>query len=133
MEVVVNPQGQIDHLHGFGNDFGTAAKTSEKMTDVAVVLLDRESQVFAGEELIFRDEPMETFPIVGEESFAFDTDFVEKLATEPAPAKAGVASSRPPSTQAMVRRATRSYARQIHRLQVFFCNCPGARLDRRLP
>jgi hypothetical protein len=120
VEVVIDPQGQINHLFGFENDFGAAAKTSKEMADVAVVLLDREGQVFAGEELIFRDEPVETLPIVGEESFAFDADFVEELSTEPAPAQAGVASSRPPSTQAMVRRATGSYARQIHSLQVFF-------------
>ena len=81
MEMMVDPQGQINHFFGFRNDFGAAAKTGEEMADVAVVLLDRESQVFAGEELIFRDEPVETFPIVGEESFAFDTNFVEELLT----------------------------------------------------
>ena len=56
MEVVINPQGEIDHLHSFGNNFGTAAEASEKMADIAVVLLDGEGQVFAGEELVFGDE-----------------------------------------------------------------------------
>ena len=43
VEMVVDPQGQINHLFGFGNDFGATAKTSEEMADVAVILLDRES------------------------------------------------------------------------------------------
>ena len=50
---MIDAQGQINHLHGFGNDFGTAAEAREKMADVAVVLLDGEGQVFAGEELVF--------------------------------------------------------------------------------
>ena len=120
MEVVINPQGEIDHLHSFGNDFGTAAEASEKMADIAVVLLDGEGQVFAGEELVFGDETVKTVPVVGEEGLAFEADFIEELLTEPAPAKAGVASSRPPSTQATVRRATGSYARQTQSLQVLF-------------
>ena len=51
------------------------------MADVAVVLLDGEGQVLAGEELIFGDEAMETLPIVGQECMAFDADFIEKLLT----------------------------------------------------
>ena len=58
---MIDAQGQIDHLHGFGNDFGPAAKAREKMADVAVVLLDREGQVFAGEELVFGDETVKPF------------------------------------------------------------------------
>ena len=45
MEVVVNPQGQIDHLDGFGDDLGTAAETGQEMANVAVVLLDGKGQV----------------------------------------------------------------------------------------
>ena len=67
MEVMINTEGQIDHLHSFGNDFGPAAEAREKMADVAVVLLDREGQVFACEELAFGDKPMEPVPVVGEE------------------------------------------------------------------
>jgi hypothetical protein len=61
---MIDAQRQIDHLHGFGNDFGPAAEAREKMADVAVVLLDREGQVFAREELVFGDKPMEPFPVV---------------------------------------------------------------------
>ena len=78
VEVVINPQGEIDHSLDFGNDFGFAAKTSEEMADVAVVLLDGKGQVFAREELIFGDKAMEAFPIVGEKSFAFKADFVDE-------------------------------------------------------
>src|ERR1700757_4921600 len=117
---MIDAQGQVNHFHGFGNDFGTASEAREKMADVAVVLLDGEGQVFAGEELVFGDQAMEAFPVVGQEGFAFDADFIKELLTEPAPAKAGVASSRPPSIQATVRRRTASYARQTQSLQVFF-------------
>ena len=63
---MIDAQGQIDHLHGFGNDFGAAAEAREKMADVAVVLLDGEGQVFAGEELVFGDETVKAVPVVGE-------------------------------------------------------------------
>ena len=53
MEVVINPQGEIDHFLGLGDHLGLAAEAREKMADVAVVLLDGEGQVFAREELIF--------------------------------------------------------------------------------
>src|SRR4051794_11068121 len=48
------------------------------MADVTVVLLDREGQVLAREELLGRDQPVETFPIVGHEDVAVDADPVEK-------------------------------------------------------
>jgi hypothetical protein len=41
VEVVINPQGEIDHFFGLGNNLGLAAEASEKMADIAVVLLDR--------------------------------------------------------------------------------------------
>ena len=78
---MIDAQGQIDHLHGFGNDFGPAAEPREKMADIAVVLLDREGQVFAREELVFGDEPMEPVPVVGEEGLAREADFIEELLT----------------------------------------------------
>src|ERR1700753_3367451 len=78
---MIDAQGQIDHLHGFGNDFGTAAEAREKMADVAVVLLDGEGQVFAGEELVFGDETVKAFPVVGEEGLALEADFIEELLT----------------------------------------------------
>jgi hypothetical protein len=40
MKMVVNPQGQIDHLNGFGNDLGAAPETGPELANVAVVLLD---------------------------------------------------------------------------------------------
>ena len=58
------------------------------MADVAVVLLDGESQVFAGEELVFGDETVKAVPVVGEDGLALEADFIEELLTEPAPAKA---------------------------------------------
>src|ERR1700761_2742161 len=120
MKVMIRPQGQIDHEGDFGDNLGAAAETGDKVTNVAVVLLDGEDQVFAGEELILRNEAVKAFLIVGQEGFALDANFIEELLTEPAPAKAGVASSRPPSTQATVRRCTASYARQIQSFSVFF-------------
>ena len=81
MKVMIDAQGQIDHLHSFGNDFGPAAEAREKMADVAVVLLDREGQVFAGEELVFRDETVKAVPVVGEEGLAREADFIEELLT----------------------------------------------------
>ena len=79
--MMIDAQGQIDHLHGFGNDFGPAAEAREKMADVAVVLLDGEGQVFAGEELVFGDEAVETFPIVGEEGLTREADFIKEPLT----------------------------------------------------
>ena len=52
------------------------------MTDVAVVLLDGKAQVLAGEELVFGNEAMKTFPVVGQERVAFEADFIEKFLTE---------------------------------------------------
>ena len=77
VEVMIDAQGQIDHLHGFG----TAAETGDEVTNIAVVLLDGEGQVFAGEELILRNEAVKPFPIVGQEGFALDPDFIEELLT----------------------------------------------------
>ena len=85
---MIKAQGQIDHEGDFGDDLGAAAKASEEVANVAVVLLDAEGQVFAGEELVFGDQAMEAFPVVGQEGFAFDADFIKELLTEPAPAKA---------------------------------------------
>jgi hypothetical protein len=51
------------------------------MADIAVILLDGKSQVFAGEELSFGDEAMKAFPVVSQERVAFEPDFVEVLLT----------------------------------------------------
>ena len=81
MKVMIKPQGQIDHEGDFGDDLGAAAETGDEVTNVAVVLLDGEGQVFAGEELILRNEAMKAFPIVGQEGFALDPNFIEELLT----------------------------------------------------
>ena len=82
---MIDAQRQINHFHGFGNDFGTAAEARQKMADVAVVLLDGEGQVFAGDELVFGDQTVKAFPVVGKEGLALAVDFIEELLTEPAP------------------------------------------------
>ncbi len=41
VEVVVDPQRQIDHFHDLGDNFCAAAKPREEVTNVAVILLDR--------------------------------------------------------------------------------------------
>src|SRR4051812_27257702 len=51
------------------------------VADVAVVLLDREGQVLAREQLFLRDQPLETFPIISHEDVAVDADLVEKSPT----------------------------------------------------
>jgi hypothetical protein len=81
VEVVINSQGEIDHFLSLGNNLGLAAESSEKMADIAIVLLDGEGQVFAGEKLGFWDEPMEPFPIVGDEGFAVEADFINEPLT----------------------------------------------------
>src|SRR3954465_5781801 len=94
------------------------------VADVAVVLLDREGQVLAREQSILRDQPVEALPIVRQEDVALDADPAEQspagaLTTPPPPlvrSRRQVPSSRPPSSQARVRRATGSKARQSQTL-----------------
>ena len=81
MKVMVKPQGQINHESAFGDDFAAAAEARHEMANVAVVLLNGEGQILAGEELICGNEAMEAFPIVGQEGFAFNPDFREELLT----------------------------------------------------
>ena len=79
VEVMVNPQRQINHFDDLGDDLRAAAEPCEKVANVAVVLFDRDGQVFAGEELVLRDEAVIALPIIGDERLAFDADFVEEL------------------------------------------------------
>jgi hypothetical protein len=67
------------------------------MPDIAVVLLDENGQVLAGEKLLFGDQAVVAVPIVGDERFAFEADFVEEFLA--------CRVSRRPITQATVRRA----------------------------
>src|SRR2546421_6673350 len=72
------PERRVDHVSGTRGDLRPTAKASEVMADVAVVLLDREGQVLAREELLCRDQAVEAFPVVGQEDVALDADLVEK-------------------------------------------------------
>ena len=71
--------------------------TVRESGDVAVVLFDGDGQVFAGEELVIRDEAVIALPIIGDERLAFEADFVEELLA------CGVITAT--GAQAMVRRA----------------------------
>src|SRR3954452_4837392 len=75
------PEGAVDHVAGARGDLRAAAEAGEVVTDVAVVLLDREGQILAREELLGRDQPLETFPIISHEDVAVDADLVEKSPT----------------------------------------------------
>jgi hypothetical protein len=81
VEEVIEAEGQIDHLLDLGNNLGTAAETGDEVTDVAVVLLDGEGQVLAGKELVFGDEAVIAFPVVGDELASGHADFIEKPLT----------------------------------------------------
>ena len=81
VEVTVESQRQIDHFHGLGDNFCAAAKACEEVTNVAVVLFDGHGQVFAGEELVLRDEAVIALPVISDEGLALDADFVEEFLT----------------------------------------------------
>src|SRR3954466_10889673 len=72
------PERPVDHVAGARGDLGAAAEAGEVVADVAVVLLDRERQVLAGEQLLRRDQPVEALPVVGHEDVALDADLVEQ-------------------------------------------------------
>src|SRR3954470_1654638 len=76
--MVQEPERRVDHVTGARGDLGTATKTGEIVADVAVVLLDREGQILASEELLRRNQPVKAFPVVGQEDTALDADLVEK-------------------------------------------------------
>src|SRR3954462_12408215 len=65
-------------MTGARGDLRAATETGEGVADVAVVLLDWEGQVLAGEELLLRDQPVEALPVVGQEDAALDADPVEQ-------------------------------------------------------
>src|SRR5881398_923861 len=78
--MVQEPERRVDHVTGAGGDLRAATKTGQIVADVAVVLLDREGQILAGEELLRRNQPVKAFPVVGQEDTALDADLVEKSA-----------------------------------------------------
>lgn len=67
MVVMIKPQGEIDHSRTFRDDLGPAAKAGQEMANVAVVTLNRDGQILAGEQLLFRNQPMIAVPVVGDE------------------------------------------------------------------
>lgn len=79
MEVVVDSERQINHFDDLGDDLGAPTKPRNEVANVAVVLFDGDSQVFAGEELVLGDETVVALPIICDECFAVDADFVEEL------------------------------------------------------
>jgi len=101
MVVVIEPQAEIDHPRTFRDDFGPAPEAGQEMSDVAVVTLDGNRKVLAGEQLLQGNKPMISVPVVGEEGDPRRSRLGEKLA-------AGFASSRRPRTQATVRPPTGS-------------------------
>src|SRR3954462_1866465 len=78
--MVQEPERRVDHVSGARGDLRAATKTGEIVADVAVVLLDREGQILAGEELLRRNQPVKAFPVVGQEDTAREADLVEKSA-----------------------------------------------------
>src|SRR3954465_6586040 len=66
---------------GRGGCLRGGTETGGVGADVAVVLLDREGQVLAGEQLLLRDQPVEALPVVGQEDVALDADPLEKSPT----------------------------------------------------
>ena len=74
------PERPVDHVTGTRGDLGAAAEAGKIVADVAVVLLDREGQILAGEQLLRRNQPVKAFPVVGQEDTALDADLVEKSA-----------------------------------------------------
>src|SRR3954464_7930522 len=78
--MVQEPERRVDHVSGARGDLRAATKTGEIVADVAVVLLDPEGRILAGEELLRRNQPVKAFPVVGQEDTALDADLVEKSA-----------------------------------------------------
>lgn len=79
MEVVEKGQRTVNHVAAARGDFGPSAETGKVMADVGIVLFDGESQILASEQLLFRDQSVIAFPVVSDEGFAFDADFIEKF------------------------------------------------------
>src|SRR5215210_384572 len=77
-QVAEQLEGAVDHVPGARGDLRAATEAGEVVADVAVVLLDREGEVLAGEVLLLRDEPAEALPLVRHENVALDADLVEK-------------------------------------------------------
>jgi hypothetical protein len=77
--MVMEAKREIDHKGDFRDDLGAAVKAGKIVTDIAVALLNGKGQVLAGEELVFGDETMKAFPVVGQQSVTLDTDFMRSF------------------------------------------------------
>src|SRR3954454_10814992 len=77
-QVAEQPERPVDPMTGARGDLRAATEAGEVVADVAVVLLDREGQVLAGEQLLRRDQPVEALPVVGQEDVAPDADLLEQ-------------------------------------------------------
>ena len=80
MVVMVEPQAEIDHSRAFRDDLSPAAKAGEEMSDVAVVTLDRDGEVLAGQQLFRRNQPVISVPVVGDEDDPLRPRLGEELA-----------------------------------------------------
>ncbi len=77
---MIEPQAEIDHLRAFGHDLGPAAKSGQEMADVAVVALDWNGQVLAGEQPRLGDQAMVSVPVVGHEGDALSPCLIKEFA-----------------------------------------------------
>lgn len=76
---MIEPHAEIDHLRAFGYDLGPSAKPGQEMADVAVVALDWNGQVLAGEQPRLGDQAMVSVPVVGYEGYALCSCFIEEF------------------------------------------------------
>src|SRR3954462_2864170 len=79
--MVQEPERRVDHVTGARGDLGTATKTGEIVADVAFVLLDREGQILASEELLRLNQPVKAFPVGGQGDTGLHSYLVEKSAS----------------------------------------------------
>ena len=75
LQVVQQAQRQVHPGAALGHDLGPAPQARQAVPDVAVVLLDGERQVLAGEQLLRRDHAVVAFPTVGDERLASESLF----------------------------------------------------------
>jgi hypothetical protein len=81
MEVMMETQRKINHIDTLGYNFGPAPKARKVMTDIAVILLDRNGEILAGKELAFGNQAVVAVPIVGNEDASLHTNLVEEPLT----------------------------------------------------
>src|SRR3954470_14745265 len=80
MVVMIESQAEIDHSRPFRDNLGPATKAGQEMSNVAVVALDGNREVLAGEPLFRGDQPMISVPVVGDEGHPLGSRLVEEPA-----------------------------------------------------